>query len=86
MLDGLQFSTPCTVGNGGLEVGVDRLMTIDAAAHGRRVTAALREDVFQQIENTCTKKNQERFACDLWVLPEEELLEVTVVDEEGESR
>jgi len=86
VLDGIQFSTPCTVGNGGLEVGDDRLMTIDAAAHGRRVTAALRDDVFWRIENECTKENQERFACNLWTLPEEELLHVTVVSEERASR
>ena len=83
LVDGLQWSTPCTVGNGGVVVDADRAMAIDAVAAGRRVTARLRPEIFERIESECTEENQVRFACDLWAMPERELLEVELSDLPG---
>jgi formylmethanofuran dehydrogenase subunit E len=74
LLDGVQVSTPCTVGNGCLEVADDRAMAIDATGEGRSVRISLRRDVFERIETTCTEENQESFACEIWEMPEDELL------------
>jgi len=74
LLDGVQVSTPCTIGNGCLEVADDCAMAIDATKDGRTVRVALRRDVFESIEKTCTEENQESFACEIWEMPEEKLL------------
>lgn len=86
LVDGVQVSTPCTVGNGCLEVSDLRLMAIDAVGQGRTVRLCLRPDVFERIEKTCTEENQESFACEIWEMPEEELLCVSENPREGGQR
>ncbi|MBM3307568.1 MAG: formylmethanofuran dehydrogenase subunit E family protein [Candidatus Eisenbacteria bacterium] len=76
-VDGLQLSTPCTVGNGGLAVADARDMSIEAVKDGAVLTIRLREDVWRRIENECTEENQETFACGIWEMPEPDLLVVT---------
>jgi len=75
-VDGLQLSTPCTVGNGGLTVTDRRDMSVEAAKDGAAVTVRLREDVWKRIERDCTEQNQETFACEIWDMPEADLLVV----------
>jgi len=74
MVDGLQISTPCTVGNGGLAVTDTRDMSIEAEKDGAMLTVQLRKEMWQRIERECTEENQESFACEIWEMPEEELL------------
>ena len=83
LVDGVQVSTPCTVGNGCLEVADDRAMAIDATKDGRTLRVALRRDVFESIETTCTEENQESFACRIWEMPEEELLLIAPASGQG---
>ena len=84
MVDGVQMSTPCTVGNSGLEVGDERLMTVEAKGAGRALSIALRSEIFDWIENECREEDCERFACEIWEMPEERLLSVYETSE-GES-
>ncbi len=74
--DGLQFSTPCTVGNGGLEVTDERSMAAEAESDGHRIVVRLRPDVFEGIRRDCTEENQERYAMTLWNAPDDELFEI----------
>lgn len=77
LVDGVQFSTPCTTGNGGLEVEDEREMSIEATSKtGRRLVVTLREEVYRRIEDECTQENQERFALKIWEMPEDELLAI----------
>jgi formylmethanofuran dehydrogenase subunit E len=76
MVDGLQVSTPCTVGNGGIDVTDQRTMTIEAKKGETTLIVALREDVMNRIENECTEENQEPFACEIWEMPEDRLLAI----------
>jgi len=77
LADGLQTATPCTTGNGGLEVSEERTMSVEATARdGRALVLTLRSAVFDSIENECTEENQESFAMDIWKMPEESLLDV----------
>lgn len=85
LVDGVQVSTPCTVGNGCLEVADDRAMAIDATKDGRTLRVALRRDVFERIETTCTEENQESFACEIWEMPEEELLSITAASGQNDD-
>ena len=75
-VDGLQVSTPCTVGNGGLAVADTRDMSVVAVKGDATLSVRLREDVWQRIERECTHENQEAFACDIWEMPEDALLVV----------
>ncbi len=80
LVDGIQLATPCTIGNGGLEVADDRTMSIEATHQdGRSVRIALRPEVFERIETECTEENQEHFALEIWKMPEDELLTVEAV-------
>jgi formylmethanofuran dehydrogenase subunit E len=81
LVDGVQLSTPCTTGNGGLEVVDERTMSIQAAAKdGRSLSVALNRAVFERIETECTEENQESYALEIWEMPEGDLL--TVSEEE----
>lgn len=78
-VDGLQMATPCTTGNGGLAVDDERTMSVEAShGDGRKIVATLRPRVYEHIENDCTEENQERFALEIWEMPEEELLTVEI--------
>ena len=75
LVDGLQMATPCTTGNGCLEVDDEKTMSIEAKANdGRLVIVALRQSQYESIENDCTEENQEGFALRIWEMPESELL------------
>jgi formylmethanofuran dehydrogenase subunit E len=74
--DGLQCATPCTLGNGGLDVTDRREMTAVAGRDGTTITVRLRAEILESIERDCTEENQERFAMELWELPDEELFEI----------
>jgi formylmethanofuran dehydrogenase subunit E len=78
VVDGLQWATPCTTGNGGLEVADERSMSIQAVAKdGRSLDIALNPAVYERIETECTKENQESFALEIWEMPEADLLRVS---------
>lgn len=83
LVDGIQYATPCTVGNGGVEVTDDRRMAIEARCAGRTLSLRLREDLLESIERDCTEENQEDFACRIWRMPEEDVLETDGPEEES---
>jgi len=75
LVDGLQFATPCTTGNGCLEVDAEKTMSVEAKSKdGRTVVVTLRPEVYERIERDCTKENQEEFALGIWEMPDDELL------------
>jgi formylmethanofuran dehydrogenase subunit E len=76
LVDGLQVSTPCTVGNGGLAVADTRDMSVEAERNGVTLKVQLRKEMWQRIERECTEENQESFACEIWEMPEDGLLTV----------
>ncbi len=81
LVDGLQVATPCTTGNGGLEVAEEKTMSVEATTRaGETLVVKLRSDVYESIENECTEDGQEEFALSLWGMPEEQLLEVRRAD------
>ena len=81
MVDGVQLSTPCTVGNSGLAVGDERRMTIEAKGEGKALSIALRPEIFDWIESECREEDCERFACEIWAMPEERLLSIAEASE-----
>jgi formylmethanofuran dehydrogenase subunit E len=79
-VDGIQLATPCTTGNGCLEVTEDRLMAVDAIGETEALRVALKKEIFDSIENDCTEDDQEMFAMKLWEMSDEELFIVTSED------
>ena len=76
-VDGVQLTTPCTTGNGCIEVTDDRRMVIDAAADNVVLTVALRQEVFDSIENDCSEDDQDEFALRIWEMPDDDLFTVS---------
>jgi len=76
MVDGLQLSTGCTVGNGCLEVTDRREMAVEATRGARSLAVALRKEMLARIETECTRENEESFACEIWEMPEDQLLSI----------
>lgn len=82
-VDGVQLSTPCTTGNGCLEVADERLMALDASGDGRTLRVQLRREVYERIESECSEDDQDEFSMWVWGMPEDELLIVTEGDADG---
>ncbi|MFH1865084.1 MAG: formylmethanofuran dehydrogenase subunit E family protein [Candidatus Eisenbacteria bacterium] len=76
-VDGMQLSTPCTTGNGCIEVTDDRRMALEAIADGVVLTVTLRQEVFDSIENDCSEDDQLRFALWIWEMPDDELFTIS---------
>jgi formylmethanofuran dehydrogenase subunit E len=76
-VDGMQLSTPCTTGNGCIEVTTDRRMALEAIADGVVLTVTLKQKVFDSIENDCSEDDQLRFALWIWEMSDDELFTVS---------
>ncbi|MFH1689949.1 MAG: formylmethanofuran dehydrogenase subunit E family protein [Candidatus Eisenbacteria bacterium] len=76
-VDGMQLSTPCTTGNGCIEVTDDRRMALEAIGEGVVLTVTLRREVFDSIENDCSEDDQLRFALWIWEMPDDELFTIS---------
>ncbi len=83
LADGIQVSTPCTVGNGGLKLSEERAMAIEARHDDRFLSITLRHEILDWIERDCTEENQESFSLRIWAMPEEKLL--TISESPGEK-
>ncbi len=78
VMDGLQLSTPCTVGNGGIEIVEDgevRATALDKA--GRTVEVRLRMEISELIKAEHDPNHEEVLPLALWEMSEEALFEVT---------
>ena len=51
-------------------------MSITATRSGEELVVSLRNEVYRRIEDECTEESQERFALEIWEMPEHELLEI----------
>ncbi|MBC8450996.1 formylmethanofuran dehydrogenase subunit E family protein [bacterium] len=77
LADGIQVSTPCTVGNGGLKLSEERAMAIEARHDDRFLSITLSREIFDWIESDCTEENQESFSLKIWEMLEERLLSIS---------
>jgi hypothetical protein len=87
ILDGLQISTPCTIGNSMLKVQEGDSLQSWAEKDGIRLEITLLPDVRTRIDRQTTRENEESFAQELWQAPAENLFEIrrTAVDSAGNS-
>lgn len=77
-VDGIQLATPCTTGNGCIEVSEPRLMSLEAFRDDSVLRVTLRREVFDRIENECSEDDQHEFAMWIWNMPTDELLEISM--------
>lgn len=66
VIDGLQVTTPCTIGNSMIRVEGNRSVAAWAKKDGVKLEIRLRSDVQQRIDNDTTRENEESFAQELW--------------------
>jgi len=81
--DGIQMSTPCTTGNGGMTVTDQREMRIDARQDDRTLSVKLKREIFDWIENECSESDQHAFSMDIWEMPEEKLFDISLTGGTG---
>ncbi len=73
VLDGLQITTPCTVGNSMLRVEPLDEVKVYAERDGERLELLLKPPLRQRIDKETTHQNEEEIALDLWRQGAEEL-------------
>jgi len=78
--DGIQMSTPCTTGNGGMTVTDERAMRVDARQDDRLLSVTLRREIFDWIENECGEDDQHAFSLEIWEMPDEKLFDIEMAD------
>ncbi|RJP75799.1 MAG: hypothetical protein C4524_11405 [Candidatus Zixiibacteriota bacterium] len=76
IIDGLQVSTPGTIGNSMIRVEGDFALAAWAQKDDRRLDVRLREEVRRRIDTETTRENEERIAAELWEAPAEDLFDV----------
>ena len=74
IVDGLQLSTPCTVGNGGIVIRDGGGVKISAVQGDRRLELSLKSAIWKQIKAVESSDELEALALRLWRLEESELL------------
>jgi len=75
IVDGLQLSTPGTVGNGGIKIMGATVPCAVAFKQGEQLEVRLRPEVLEGIRN-CEDKAQETLALRLWKMPEQQLFQI----------
>ena len=81
VIDGLQLSTPATVGNGGIEIAEGGRQEAVALSGGRRLRISLRPEVRDYITSKLRgagDREMEEVALEIWEMTEEELFEIDV--------
>ncbi len=75
IIDGLQLSTPCTVGNGGILIRPQGRAKVEGRMDKRRFLLSLREEIAREIKTNCTSENEEEWALRIWKMSPEELFD-----------
>ncbi len=78
IVDGLQLSTPATVGNGGIKIMEATEPCAVALNNTEQLEVKLRPEVLKSIRN-CESEAQEKLALRLWTMPEERLFQIKTV-------
>ncbi|HID96106.1 MAG TPA: CooT family nickel-binding protein [Candidatus Latescibacteria bacterium] len=76
LVDGLQLSTPCTVGNGGIRIEEGGELRAVAEGKGRRVKVRVRDEIRARIDREFDPAHEEVLPLEFWAMPEEVLFEV----------
>jgi formylmethanofuran dehydrogenase subunit E len=76
VIDGLQLSTPCTVGNGGINIREGGQVRALARLGQRRLEVSLKPSIRKEIAAAEGGERLEEIAIRLWDLPESQLLDL----------
>jgi len=76
VIDGLQITTPCTVGNSMIRIEALGDITAWALKDGKKLSVQLHPHLREKIDLQTTKENEESFAQELWEMPAAELFNV----------
>lgn len=76
LVDGLQLSTPCTVGNGGIRIEEGGEPRAVAEMEGRRFEISVKEDIRHRIAEEYDLEHEEVLSLELWSMSDEELFDM----------
>ena len=75
VVDGLQLSTPCTVGNGQVRIREGGRVAVRAYSDEGQVDLSLKPEIWERIRAAEGTDRLEALAAELWACPEEDLLD-----------
>jgi len=76
IVDGIQFSSGCTLGKGNIEVK-DQKQPIALFSNGQdRIKVQLREEIHRRIDGKMDDQNMERISVEIYEMKVEEVLEI----------
>jgi formylmethanofuran dehydrogenase subunit E len=76
VVDGIQLSTPCTVGNGGIRIQEGGQVRIQAVREAQTLDLSLKPEIWGQIQAAEGTEGLEELAVKLWEMKAAELLDV----------
>jgi len=76
LIDGLQLSTLCTVGNGGIRIEEGGVLRAAAARDDREVEIRVRPEIVERIRTEFDRSHEEILPRAFWEMPDEALFEV----------
>jgi formylmethanofuran dehydrogenase subunit E len=76
IIDGLQLSTPCTVGNGYLRIVEEGVLRAIARKEGREIDIRVRPEIAERVKTEFDRNHEEVLPLALWTMNDRELFEV----------
>ena len=76
LVDGLQLSTPCTVGNGGIRIEDGGELRAVAEMEGRRLEVSVKEEIRDKVAKEYDPEHEEVLPLKLWAMSDEELFDL----------
>ncbi|MFH1285775.1 MAG: formylmethanofuran dehydrogenase subunit E family protein [Candidatus Micrarchaeota archaeon] len=76
IIDGIQFSSSCTLGKGNIEVSAEGRAEAVFSVNGKKLEIKLRDSVKKRIDENTTHENEEEIALEIWEMEKEKLFEV----------
>lgn len=76
LMDGLQLSTLCTVGNGGIRIEEGGVLRAAATRDDREVEIRVRPEIVERIRTGFDRSHEEVLPREFWEMPDEALFEV----------
>ncbi len=77
LVDGIQFSSCCTLGKGNISVREEGRVRAEFAGEDGSLTLELQPGIKERIDSDVTKENEETIALDLYSLPTSSLFSIT---------
>ena len=78
IIDGIQLSSGCTLGNGGIHVeNKNQAKAVFTSKQDKRITLVLKPAIRREIDTTVTEENIIEYSEQIYIKPDRELFEIS---------